>query len=154
MMAKGNRAPLGNTKNAQDLQARDIAPAPSFQERTGNVYERDFAQARPGQRGPLLFEEGIASDTDVPRDFNQGMADGYVPAPGRPNQNNPQVQWKSAEETLQERAHVGSAAWVEAPTYLGEFSHGSFNDYAEVTYEEVIRPGTHQFRKSPAAIDD
>ena len=43
-----------------------IAPDPKFPERPGNVYDRKVSPATPGQRGPLRFEEGIATDTDVP----------------------------------------------------------------------------------------
>lgn len=134
-----------------------IAPAPGFPERFPTTYERKMAPNQAGGRGPLRFEEGIATDTDVPNDFQRGMGEGYIPAPGRPNHNNPAVQYKSAEETLQERAHVGSAAWVEAPTFLGEFAHGSFSDYAEVTFEEVDRGtglGRRFERINPATVTD
>jgi hypothetical protein len=78
---------------------------------------------------------------------------GYITAPGRPN-HNANVYEKFPEETMAERAHVGSAAWVEAPTYLGEFAHGSFNDYAALTYERVLRSGSHYERVSPAVVTD
>lgn len=48
---------------------------------------------------------------------------GYQTA-GRPNHNQ-NVYEKWPEETMRERAHVGSAAWVEAPTYLSEFAAGT-----------------------------
>jgi hypothetical protein len=131
-----------------------IAPNPGFPEKPTYQYERKMAPSVPGNRGPLRFEEGIATDTDVPNDFQRGMADGYITAPGRPNHNNVEVQWKHANETMAERAHVGSASWVEAPTYLSEFAHGSFSDYAEITYEEVIRSGGHYMRPNPAQVQD
>lgn len=130
-----------------------IAPAPGFPEKPDYTYERKMAPSIPGNRGPLRFEEGVATDTDVPNDFQQGMGDGYITAPGRPN-HNMKVDTKDAQQTMQERAHVGSASWVEAPTYLGEFAHGSFSDYAEITYEEVIRSGGHYMRPNPAVVDD
>jgi hypothetical protein len=133
--------------------ASTIAPAPQFPEDPGTVYERKFAAAIPGQRGPLRFEEGTATDTDVPRDFQKGIMQGLMTPPGRPN-HNMNVFEKYPEETMQERAHVGSAAWVEAPAYLGEFARGSFADYAEVTYEEVIRNGARQQRMNPALVVD
>ena len=55
---------------------------------------------------------------------------------------------------MKERAHVGSAAWVEAPAYLGEFSQGTFSDYAEVSIEEVFRSGSRYQRMNPAAVND
>lgn len=133
--------------------ASTIGPAPQFPEDPGNVYERKFAAAIPGQRGPLRFEEGVATDTDVPNDFQKGILQGLMTPPGRPN-HNMNVFEKYPAETMQERAHVGSAAWVEAPAYLGEFAHGSFSDYAEVTYEEVIRNGARQQRMNPALVVD
>lgn len=130
-----------------------LAPNPQFPEKFPNIYERKMAPSIPGNRGPLRFEEGVATDTDVPNDFQQGMGDGYMSAPGRPN-HNMKVDTKPAEQTLAERAHVGSAAWVEAPTFLGEFAHGSFSDYAEVEYEMVRRSGGHYLRGNPANVPD
>ena len=85
-----------------------IAPDPKFPERTGTVYDRKVSPATSGQRGPLRFEEGIATDTDVPQEFTKGAMQGYMPAAGRPNRNAP-VHTKTAEETMREqigRAHV------------------------------------------------
>jgi hypothetical protein len=129
-----------------------LAPNPGFPERVPNVYEEKFGD-NAVRRGPLRFEEGIATDTDVPNEFTKGAMQGYVTAPGRPN-HNANVYEKSAQETMQERAHVGSAAWVEAPTYLGEFSHGSFNDYAAVKYEETDRSGGRYERRNAATVND
>lgn len=130
-----------------------IAPQPQFPEWAPNVYERKMAPAVPGNRGPLRFEEGIATDTDVPNDFQKGMLQGYLTAPGRPNHNQ-NVYEKYPEETMQERAHVGSAAWVESPQFLGEFAQGSFTDYAEVSYLQVSRNGGHYQRSNPAVVRD
>ena len=49
-----------------------IAPTPKFPERPGTIYDRKISGATPGQRGPLRFEEGIATDTDVPQEFTKG----------------------------------------------------------------------------------
>lgn len=132
--------------------AGNLAPDPQFSERVGTVYERKFAD-NAARRGPLRFEEGVATDTDVPNEFTKGVMQGYITAPGRPN-HNANVYEKHPEETMAERVHVGSAAWVEAPTYLGEFSQGSFTDYAAVHYEEVVRNGRRYERLSPAVVDD
>jgi hypothetical protein len=129
-----------------------IAPTPQFPERPGNMYEMKEA-GNETRRGPLRFEEGIATDTDVPNDFELGMQQGFAAAPGRPNRNAP-VHTKTAQETMQERAHVGSAAWIEAPTFLAEFSHGSFTDHAEQTFETEVRSGGRTQRIHPTVITD
>ena len=113
------------------MAVENIAPAPGFPERPGNTYERKMSPATPGLRGPLRFEEGIATDTDVPNDFQLGLDQGYDTPAGRPNHNS-NVFEKYPEETMRERAHVGSAAWVEAPTYLGEFAQGNFGDHSDL----------------------
>lgn len=133
--------------------ASNIAPVPSFPERVGTTYERKISPAATGLRGPLRFEEGIATDTDVPLDFELGLSQGYDTPAGRPNHNE-SVHTKPAAETMSERAHVGSASWVEAPTYLNEFSQGNFQDYAETSFEEVIRSGNHYQRINPAEVND
>ena len=130
-----------------------IAPNPKSQERTGTVYDRKVASALPGQRGPLRFEEGIATDTDVPQEFSKGAQQAYQPAAGRPNRN-ANVFTKTAEETMRERAHVGSASWVEAPNSLGEFSKGGFADHGSNVFEEVFRDGSHQQAANPAVVRD
>jgi hypothetical protein len=130
-----------------------IAPEPKFPERPGNTYDRKVSAATPGQRGPLRFEEGIGTDTDVPNEFAKGAQQGYMPAAGRPNRNAP-VHTKTAEETMSERAHVGSAAWVEGPDFLGEFSNGAFQNYGENEYEEKFVSGSHQQHPNPAQVQD
>lgn len=130
-----------------------IAPAPKFPERPGTTYDRKVTPAVPGQRGPMRFEEGIGTDTDVPNEFAKGALQGYVPAAGRPNRN-AAVHTKTAQETMAERAHVGSASWVEAPDFLSEFSTGSFQDYASNNYEEKFVSGGHQQRPNPAQVND
>lgn len=129
-----------------------LSPDPQFPEKSPTNYEAKYGE-NVVRRGPLRFEEGVATDTDVPNGFTTGVMQGYITAPGRSN-HNANVWIKHPEETLAERAHVGSAAWVEAPTYLGEFAHGSFNDYAAQTYEQVTRYGGHYTRINPSTVDD
>ena len=129
-----------------------ISPAPRFPERAPQIYERKGAD-NATRRGPLRFEEGIATDTDVPNDFQLGLDQGYDTPEGRPN-HNMNVMEKYADETMRERAHVGSAAWVEAPTYLGEFAQGNFGDHSSVVIEEVVRSGARQERMNPASVLD
>jgi hypothetical protein len=129
-----------------------ISPAPRFPERAPQIYEMKGAD-NATRRGPLRFEEGVATDTDVPNDFIKGMQSGSAVAPGRPNRNAP-VWQKSAAETLSERAHVGSAAWVEAPTFLGEFAHGTMNDYSAAQVETVVRSGGRTQRPNATVVND
>lgn len=129
-----------------------IAPAPQFPERAPQAYEMKGA-GNMERRGPLRFEEGIATDTDVPTDFQKGIMSGFAAAPGRPNRNAP-VWQKPAAETLSERAHVGSASWIEAPTFLGEFAHGSFSNNAEQIVETKIVSGGRMNRLNPTVVND
>jgi hypothetical protein len=78
---------------------------------------------------------------------------GYEPAAGRPNRNKP-VHTKTAEETMRERAHVGSAAWVEAPNNLSEFSAGGFADHGDNKFEREFRSGSRQQALNPAVVED
>ena len=129
-----------------------LAPNPQFPERVGTTYESKVG-VNAERRGPLRFEEGLATDTDVPNDFTKGVLQGYQTPPGRPNHNQ-NVYEKYADETLQQRAHVGSASWVEAPTFLGEFAHGANNENAAIKYEEVDRSGGRYERLNPANVPD
>jgi len=129
-----------------------ISPNPMFPERAPQAYELKGA-GNIERRGPLRFEEGIATDTDVPNDFQVGLDQGYDTPAGRPN-HNVNVMEKYPDETMKQRAHVGSAAWVEAPTYLGEFSQGNFGDHSQVVIEEVIRSGGRYQRMNPAQVAD
>jgi hypothetical protein len=135
------------------MAMENIAPTPQFPERVGTSYERKFSPATPGLRGPLRFEEGIATDTDVPNDFQLGLDQGYDTPAGRPNHNE-NVFEKYPEETMRERAHVGSASWVEAPAYLGEFAQGNFGDHSQIVIEEVVRSGSRYGRMNPASVND
>lgn len=130
-----------------------IAPSPQVPERGEFYYDRKVSPALPGQRGPLRFEEGLATDTDIPNEIALGARQGYIPAPGRPNRNAP-VHTKTAEETMRERAHVGSASWVEAPDMLNDFAGGAFTDHGVNVFEEVFRNGAHQQRPNPAVVQD
>ena len=134
-----------------------LAPAPTFPEKVGTTYERKDAPNRPGQVGPLRFEENLASDTDIPNEFTNGVMQGYRTG-ARPNQNlNVYEKWPA--ETMKERAHLGSAAWTEAPTHLSEFSHGTDTVLAERKYEMVERgapnpTGRRYERRNAAEVQD
>jgi hypothetical protein len=122
---------------------------------------------RPGarsQRG-LQFEEGIGWDTDVPNEFMIGMDQGRglhrdeTTADPRPN-HNLNVFEKPYDQTMRERAHVGSASWVEAPSHLDAFVAGVHDEKQEVGYVDdqpyahEQRDGGHYGRPSPARIVD
>lgn len=146
------KAPTGANNSSNGT----LAPAPKYSETSPNYYERKMAPDATGQQGPARFYEGLASDTDLPNEFSNGASQGYITAPGRPNQNaNVYEKWPA--ETMKERAHVGSAAWTEAPDYLSEFSHGADSVAAERRYEEVTRGsglGSRWERRSAAEIVD
>lgn len=129
-----------------------IAPANIPNERSPQSYQRTMGPNLAGQQGPLRFEEGLATDTDVPDDFQQGMADGYVTGPGSPNHNNPSGQYKHADQVMRERAHVGSASWVDASSQLGEFVSGVTEP--PVTFPLVGRSGARYERRSPEVVTD
>lgn len=126
-----------------------LAPDPRFQESADRFYERKTAN-NTARRGPLRFQEGVATDSDIPNEFSTGVMQGYQTPPGRSN-HNLNVFTKSAEETMRERAHVGSASWPEAPTYIAGMAEGASE--AELKYSSVDRgDGRHQ-RRNYARVD-
>lgn len=142
----GSRQPAGE-------YASPLAPVNGYIEKSPTHFERKFSPAQPGLRGPLRFEEGVATDTDVPSDFQVGVMQGYVTSPQRINQN-AKVDTKWADETVGQRAHVGSAAWVEAPTFLANFAHGTNTRAAERVFEQPVRDGQSYRRANPATVWD
>ena len=130
-----------------------LAPTPNFPENPGTNYEVNYVSGAPSGPGPLYFEEGLGTDTDIPNNFQIGAMQGYQTPPGRSNHNQ-NVYIKTAQETMGERAHVGSASWVEAPPMLQDFAAGAFSDRAELVYEEVYCNGGHQYRPNPAVVND
>ena len=114
----------------------------SYAPETG--YEVTVAPSIPGNRGPLRFEEGVATDTDIPVEFGKGSyGDG---------QGTVFTGWptKSPEETMRERAHVGSASWIEAPTQLSEFVQGASTDHP--TFERVMGSEGRIQRLNPTRV--
>jgi hypothetical protein len=126
-----------------------LAPDPEFQESADRFYEVHTA-SNSARRGPLRFQEGVATDTDIPSEFGKGVMQGYVTPPGRMNHNS-NVFEKPAEETMRERAHVGSASWPEAPTFVSEFV-GGVNE-PEVQYSQVDRGEGNKRRRNYAKVD-
>lgn len=127
-----------------------LAPAPSFPQQQSTVYEVKVAPDMPGGRGPMRFEEGLATDTDLPNEFVYGMRQGYATDPRGHNLN---VYEKPAEETQRERIHAGSASWTESPTYLQGFMGGASPE-ADHNYIQVNRDGSSYRRRNPAQVTD
>lgn len=131
-----------------------IAPTPRFPERMSQQFDRVMAPSITHNEGPLRHEEGIATDTDVPSDFARGAFGDTISAPGRMNHNNPEMLYKHADETMHERAHVGSASWVEAPTVLSDFVAGASAGQGMPQFETVMNPGTIQARRAQTVVLD
>jgi len=117
-------------------------------------YERTMAPSIPGNKGPLRFEEGVATDTDVPNDFSIGAYFDTASSPMRQNHNNPEMFYKHAEDTMRERAHVGSASWVEAPTLLSDFVIGAMAGDGMPTFEMEYNLGGYTKRPNPTVVSD
>ena len=131
-----------------------ISPNPMFPETGMTAFERGYAPSIPGNKGPLRFEEGVATDTDVPYDFGVGAYEDTAPSPMRQNHNNPEMFYKYPEETMRERAHVGSASWIEAPAVLREFVQGSMSGDGMPQWEYEYNSGGHMNRPNPTVVYD
>lgn len=131
-----------------------IAPNPLFTERTVTSFDRSMAPAIPGNRGDLRHEAGIASDTDVPSDFVRGAYMDTAALPGTINRVNPESYHKSAAETMKERAHLGSAAWEQAPQVLSDFVDGAGVGQAPPSFERIMNNGGPQWRRAISVITD
>ena len=102
------------------------------------------------RRGPLRFEEGIATDTDVPTDFGQG-AYGDTGGDGR---GRPFLNVKTPEETMGERAHVGAASWIEAPTCLQDFVYGASAGQGPAQFDLEYGSEQRLYRPNIAQVQD
>jgi len=119
----------------------------SYQPESG--YEHVMA-VNNTRRGPLRFEEGVATDTDIPNEFGRG-AYGDTAGDGR---GRPFTNWKGADETMRERAHVGSASWIEAPTMLSDFVIGASSGQTPSQFEVELGSERRLVRPSVAAVND
>lgn len=129
-----------------------IAPTPGFPESADHVFERTMGSERRFPGGPRRFEEGVARDTDVPNDFSRGSSFDPSPAPGTQSDPNPEMVFKHAADTMRERAHVGSAAWVEAPTVLQDFAVGARSGQTPPQFELENNPGTKMNRPAASRV--
>jgi hypothetical protein len=107
-------------------------------------------QPNTQRRGPLRFEEGVATDTDIPMDFGQGA---YGDPQGDPRQR-PFYGVKTPEETMRERAHVGAATWIDAPVVLQDFVYGASAGQGEPQFDLEIGSEMRLFRPNIAAVQD
>ena len=119
----------------------------SYQPASG--YEHVMA-VNTARRGPLRFEEGVATDTDIPNDFGRG-AYGDTMGDGR---GRPFWPIKGPGETMRERAHVGSASWIEAPTMLNDFVIGASIGQGPPQFEYEVGSEQRLYRINPAQVND
>jgi hypothetical protein len=131
------------------VERSPLSPTPSDPESPRYEYITKQAE-NPTRKGPLRFQEGLGTDTDIPNSFVTGALQGYETPPGRLNQNK-KVDTKDASETMAERAHVGSASWPEAPEFLSGFVDGTGRN-AEQKFIADIRDGGHYERPNYARI--
>lgn len=102
------------------------------------------------RRGPLRFEEGVATDTDIPNEFGRG-AYGDPAGDGR---GRPFWPIKGPGETMRERAHVGSASWIEAPTMLSDFVVGASSGQGPPEFELEYGSEQRIRRLNPSIVSD
>jgi len=133
-----------------------IAPMNPFPERGRSeiVFEGGVGSERRFGNAPVYFEEGVARDTDVPNDFARGAYQDTAPISPTKAWQHPETFVKTAAETMQERAHVGSAAWVEAPSVLSEFAEGAGQGFGRPEFAVVNNPGVTMRRTNAAKISD
>jgi len=112
-------------------------------------YEHVMA-VNTARRGPLRFEEGVATDTDIPNDFGQGA----YGDPGGDARGRPFTPIKDPGQTMRERAHVGSASWIEAPTMLSDFVIGAGAGQGLPQFEMELGSERRLIRVSPASVSD
>jgi hypothetical protein len=62
--------------------------------------------------------------------------------------------YKYPEETMRERAHVGSASWIEAPSVLSEFVQGSMAGDGMPSFEYEYNSGGRMNRMNPTVVND
>jgi len=114
----------------------------SYAPETG--YEVAYAPSIPGTKGPLRFEEGVATDTDVPFEFGRGAYEDTIGAVYTG------TTIKDPMETMRERAHVGSATWIEAPIVLADFVQGAGMDHP--SFELVVGSEARIQRWNPTRV--
>jgi hypothetical protein len=112
-------------------------------------YERDLA-VNYNRRGPLRFEEGIATDTDVPFEFGRGA---YGDTAGD-NRGRSFTVIKDPMETMRERVHMGSSTWIEAPAMLSDFVYGAHAGMGMPEFELELGSEYRLLRPNIANVTD
>jgi hypothetical protein len=130
-----------------------VAPQNPYPEQQQGVFERVLAPSYTSNRGPQRFQEGIQTDTDVPMDFAKGAYADTAPADGRSSHPSREMFYKWPEETMRERAHVGSASWIEAPEVLGDFVTGTVAGDGPRRWEQAYNSGMHMNRPNAVRVD-
>jgi hypothetical protein len=102
------------------------------------------------RRGPLRFEEGVATDTDIPFEFGRG-AYGDTAGDLRGRQTMAGML-KTPQETMRERVHMGSASWIDAPAELSEFVQGAMADHP--SFERVQGSESRILRYNATVVND
>ena len=119
----------------------------AYRPETGYEHVQAVNTAR---RGPLRFEEGVATDTDIPADFGRGA----YGDPGGDGRGRAFTATKGPDETMRERAHVGSASWIEAPTMLQDFVIGAGVGQGPAQFEMELGSERRLIRTNPANVQD
>jgi len=127
-----------------------FAPQNPYPEKPDYVFEKKIAPSKSGNKGPLRFEEGVATETDIPQDFRKGAYEDT--APDSRGHARSEMFYKHAADTQRERAHIGSASWIEAPEVLGDFVQGATSGDHRPTFEYVHNSGLHQARPNPVRV--
>ena len=84
----------------------------------------------------------------------KGAYEDTAPSPMRMNHPNPEMFYKYAVDTMRERAHVGSASWVEAPSVLSEFVEGAMSGDDMPKWEYSYNSGGHMNRPNVTVVYD
>ena len=129
------------------------APQNPYPEQSETIFEWKVGPEITGNRGPQRFQEGVESDTDVPNDFARGAYGDTAPANGRLAVPDAESVFKRADETMKQRAHVGSASWIEAPEVLGDFVTGTQSGEGPRRWEYAYNSGLHQNRPNAVRVD-
>jgi hypothetical protein len=61
--------------------------------------------------------------------------------------------FKEPAQTMRERAHMGSASWIEAPSVLSEFVQGTTSGDGMPEFEYTYNSGAHMNRPNPVRVD-
>ena len=91
-----------------------VAPQNPYPEQQQGVFERTMAPSIPGNRGPLRFQEGIQTDTDVPNDFVRGAYGDTAPN-GRFSHPSREMFYKWPEESI---SGTIDYRWISVKSHL------------------------------------